>query len=47
MQRVFEGGICLKVGRDFEDYIRAAVITRAWRLLSLLSQIWHLFEGSA
>ena len=28
MQRLFEGSIYLKVGRDFEDYIRAAVLTR-------------------
>ena len=37
MQRVFGGGICLKFGRDVEDYIRAAQLTGAWRLLSLLS----------
>lgn len=41
MQRLFEGSIYLKFGRDFEDYIRAAVLTRGWRLLSLLSQIWQ------
>lgn len=28
MQRLFEGSIYLKFGRDFEDYIRAAVLTR-------------------
>lgn len=30
MQRLFEGSIYLKFGRDFEDYIRAAVLTRGW-----------------
>ena len=53
MQRLFEGGIYLKVGRDFEDYIRAAVLTRGWRFLSFWSPnvalIWgqHVIGGGA
>lgn len=33
MQRLFEGSIYLKFGRDFEDYIRAAVLTRGVALI--------------
>ena len=33
MQRLFEGSIYLKFGREIEDYIRAAVLTRGVALI--------------
>ena len=52
MQRFFEGSIYLKFGRDFDDYIRAAVLTLGWRLISFWSPnmalIWgHVIGGGA